>query len=97
MRIIAVLCGTKQSDMKKTKQMDVWMVSRVSVFLNESIGSTQGELAVWYMNDGSEVVIDFGNKEIQFVDWVGDDKTYFSIVGVGSMSGFKSDDYFTEK
>jgi hypothetical protein len=83
--------------MKKTKQIDVWMVSRVSVFLNESIGSTQGELAVWYMNDGSEVIIDFDNKEIKMVDWVGDDKTYYSIVGVASMSGFTTGDYFTEK
>jgi len=81
--------------MKKTKQMDVWMVSRVSVFLNETVGSTQGELAVWYMNDGSEVVIDFDKKEIKMVDWVGDDKTYYSIVGVGTMAGFVTNDYFT--
>jgi hypothetical protein len=83
--------------MKKTKQIDLWMVSRVSVFLNESIGSTQGELAVWYMNDGSEVVIDFDKKEIKMVDWIGDDKTYYSIVGVGTMAGFETNDYYTEK
>ena len=83
--------------MKKNNKLDVFMISRVSVFLNQEVGCIQGNLVVWYMNDGSEVVIDFGNKEIQFVDWVGDDKTYFSIVGVGSMSGFTSDDYFTDK
>ena len=83
--------------MKMKKQIDVWVVSRVSVFLNESIGSTQGELAVWYMNDGSEVVVDFDKKEIKMVDWIGDDKTYYSIVGVGTMAGFETNDYYTEK
>lgn len=82
--------------MKNNNKLDVFMISRVSVFLNQEVGCVQGNLVVWYMNDGSEVVIDFGKKEIQFVDWVGDDKTYFSIVGVGSMSGFKSDDYFKD-
>ena len=83
--------------MKMKKQIDVWVVSRVSVFLNESIGSTQGELAVWYMNDGSEVVVDFDKKEIKMVDWIGDDKTYYSIVGVGTMAGFETNDYYTDK
>ena len=83
--------------MKKNNKLDVWMISRVSIFLNETVGCTQGELAVWYMNDGSEVVIDFDNKEIKMVDWVGDDKTYYSIVGVGAMSGFETNDYFTTK
>ena len=83
--------------MKMKKQIDVWMVSRVSGFLNESLGSTQGELAVWYMNDGSEVVIDFDKKEIKMVDWIGDDKTYYSIVGVGTMAGFETNDYYTDK
>lgn len=83
--------------MKKTNNLDVWMISRVSVFLNEEIGCIQGNLVVWYMNDGSEVMIDFDNKEIQFIDWVGDHKTYFSIVGVGKTFGYESNDYFTEK
>jgi hypothetical protein len=81
--------------MKMKKQIDVWVVSRVSVFLNETVGATQGELAVWYMNDGSEVVIDFDKKEIKMVDWIGDDKTYYSIVGVGAMAGFVTNDYYT--
>jgi hypothetical protein len=83
--------------MKKTNKLDVWMISRVSVFLNETVGCTQGNLAVWYMNDGSEVMIDFDNNEIKMADWVGDDKTYYSIVGVGATAGFKTNDYFTEK
>jgi len=83
--------------MKKTNKLDVWMISRVSVFLNESISGTQGNLTEWFLNDGSEVLINFDNKEIGFVNWVGDDKTYYSIVGVASTAGFTTGDYFTDK
>lgn len=83
--------------MKKNK-MDVWMISRVSVFLNQSLDCTQGNLVEWYLNCGSQLSINFDTKEILFVDWVvSDDKTYYSIVGVASMAGFTTHDAFTEK
>ena len=81
-------------------KLDIWMVSRISAFLNETIGSTQGDLVVWYpeFNKGvGEVVLDFDKKELGFVDWVGDDKTYYSLVGVAMMAGFTTEDYFTDK
>lgn len=83
--------------MKKNNKLDVWMISRLSAFLNETISTTQGNLVCWVMNDGSEVMIDFDNEEIKMIDWVGDDKTYYSILGVGAMAGFTTNDYFTEK
>jgi hypothetical protein len=83
--------------MKKTNKLDVWMISRVSVFLNQSISGTQGNCIYWFLNDGSEVLINFDDKKIGFVDWVGDDKTYYSIVGVACTAGFTTGDYFTEK
>jgi hypothetical protein len=83
--------------MKKNNKLDVWMISRVSAFLNESISTTQGNLVDWIMNDGSEVMIDFDKEEIKMIDWVGDDKTYYAIVGVAHMADFKIDDYFTDK
>ena len=83
--------------MKKNNKLDVWMISRVTLFLNESISGTQDNLVEWFLNDGSEVLINFDNKEIGFVNWVGDDKTYYSIVGVAMMAGFTTHDYFTEK
>jgi hypothetical protein len=83
--------------MKKNNKLDVWVISRVSVFLNESISGTQGNLVEWFLNDGSEVLINFDTKEIGFVNWIGDDKTYFSIIGVGLSQGFTTHDYFTEK
>jgi len=83
--------------MKKNNKLDVWMISRISVFLNESISGTQGNLVEWFLNDGSEVLINFDIKTIGFVNWVGDDKTYYAIVGVANMADFKIDDYFTDK
>jgi hypothetical protein len=83
--------------MKKEKQLDLWMISRVSAFLGQGIDTQMDNFVEWYMNDGSQVVINFNTKEVVFVDWVGDDKTYYSIVGLASMSDFTTHDAYTEK
>jgi hypothetical protein len=52
------------------------------------------------LNDGKhhyEIRLDFDTKELGFVDWVGDDKTYYSLVGVAMMAEFTTEDYFTDK
>jgi hypothetical protein len=83
--------------MKKTNNLDVWMISQVSVFLGQSIDTQMGGVIEWYLNNGSQVHIDFNDKYIAFVDWVGDDKTYYSIVGIASMAEFTTHDCYTEK
>jgi hypothetical protein len=80
---------------KKEKQLDLWMISRVSAFLGQGIDTEMNDLVSWMMNDGSQVSIRFNERELKFIDWVGDDKTYYSLVGVASMSGFTTEDYFT--
>lgn len=83
--------------MKKENLIDVWMVSRVSVFLNQSC-DTEMDNVIYWLTDNGEVELDFNKKELRFIDWVGDDKTYFSLVGVATMNDkFKTGDYFTEK
>jgi hypothetical protein len=86
--------------MKQTNKLDVWMVSRISAFTGQSIGSTQGNLVVWYLNDAHsnhyEIHLDFHKKELGFLDWCGDDKTYYSLVGVAMMAEFTTEDYFTD-
>ena len=82
--------------MKKNK-LDVWMISRVSAFLGQGIDTQMDNFVEWYMNDGSQVAINFNTKEVVFVDWVGDDKTYYSIVGLASMADFTTHDAYTEK
>jgi len=82
--------------MKKNK-LDVWMISRVAAFLGQGIDTQMDNFVEWYMNDGSQVVINFNTKEVVFVNWVGDDKTYYSIVGLASMADFTTHDAYTEK
>ena len=82
---------------KKTNKMDIWVISNVSVFLGQSIDTEMGDSVYWYLNDGSELEIDFDEKEIKFIDWVGDTKTYFAIVGLASSKNFTTNDYFTQK
>lgn len=83
--------------MKRKNKLDVWMISRVSAFLGQSIATQMNDFVDWILNDGSQVVINFNTKEVVFVDWVGDDKTYYSIVGVASMTEFTTHDAYTEK
>lgn len=82
--------------MKKNK-LDVWMISRVSVFLGQCLDTEMSDSVEWYLKDGSTVYIDFNDKYITFVDWVGDDKTYYSIYGVARMADFTCHDAYTEK
>lgn len=82
--------------MKKNK-LDVWMISRVSAFLGQGMDTVMDNFVEWYLNDGSQVCINFNTKEVVFVDWVGDDKTYYSIVGLASMADFTSHDAYIEK
>lgn len=77
-------------------KLDIWMISRISAFLNETIGTTMGGLVEWYSTTHGQVTLDFDKKELGFVDWTGDDKTYYSLVGVAMMAGFNTEDYFTE-
>jgi hypothetical protein len=81
-------------------KLDVWMISRISAFTGWSISTTQGNAVTWdslEKNNLCEVILDFEKKELGFVDWVGDDKTYYSLVGVALMAGFTTEDYFTDK
>lgn len=82
---------------KKTNKMDIWVISNVSVFLGQSIDTEMGDSVYWYLNDGSQLEIDFDEREIKFIDWVGDTKTYFAIVGLASSYNFTTNDYFTDK
>jgi len=78
-------------------KLDIWMISRISAFLNESIVTHQKNLVEWYCGDKGQITLDFDKKELGFVDWVGDDKTYYSLVGVALIAGFTTEDYFSEK
>ncbi len=83
----------------ETNKMDIWVISNVSAFLGQGIDTQMGDSVYWWVGDnGSQLEIDFNEKEIKFIDWGHDDaKTYFAIVGLASSRNFTTNDYFTEK
>jgi capsid portal protein len=81
----------------ETNKMDIWVISNVSAFLGQGIDTQMGDSVYWYLDNGSQLEIDSNEKEIKFIDWVGDTKTYFAIVGLASSYNFTTNDYFTEK
>jgi hypothetical protein len=68
----------------ETNKMDIWVISNVSAFLGQGIDTQMGDSVYWYLDNGSQLEIDSNEKEIKFIDWVGDTKTYFAIVGLAS-------------
>jgi hypothetical protein len=85
--------------MKKTNKLDVWMVSRLSAFLGQSIDGEAENFVSWYVENKSglsTIFLDFEKKELGFVNWLGDDKTYYSLVGVAMIAGFTTEDYYED-
>lgn len=86
--------------MEKESKLDVWMISQISAFLGEQIGVQQGNMVGWFPENSKgvmEVNLNFETKELSFVDWLGDMKTYYALVGVAMIAGFTTEDYFTDK
>lgn len=72
----------------------IWMVSNISAFLQESTSSSGPSLYVWYTDKG-EIVLDEENKELKLVDCTWDDKTHYALVGLATVNGYTTGDYFT--
>jgi hypothetical protein len=86
--------------MKKVNKLDVWMISQVSAFLGTQLDAATDDFAIWYVENNkgmSELHLDFDKKELGFVDWIGDTKTYYALVGMAMIAGFTTEDYFTDK
>jgi hypothetical protein len=82
--------------MKKTAHDTLWMVSQISAFIGEGIGSSMKDLVVWYTDKG-EIHLDTKKLEVGFVDCTIDLKTRFAIEGVAYSKQYSTEDYFTEK
>ena len=86
--------------MEKENKLDVWMISQISAFLGEQIDIQSDDMVGWSPENSKGVMgvhLDFEKKELGFVDWVGDTKTYYALVGVAMIAGFTTEDYFTDK
>lgn len=70
----------------------IWLVSEISALLGEGLATTQGDLYVWVSK--GEIVLDVNNKEIQFIDSELDLKTQYALIGLASLRGLTTGDYF---
>lgn len=81
----------------KNKSIDFWLLTNISVMLGEACDTDMDNIFYWHLNDGSVVELDFKEKEIRFVDWMGDNKTYYALIGITTLRQFKHGDYLTNK
>ena len=78
------------------QQIDI--IAQVSVFLNDAPCTLSETYSHWVLKGrGGEFMIDFEDNIFKFVDFGGDIKTYFALVGLATLRDFTYGDYFTEK
>jgi hypothetical protein len=90
--------------MKNRKQLTVsdiiWLVSKITHIVGESMTTQQGELYCWdfyQKDDESEIILDTEKREIQLVNCVSlDVKTYYALHGLASITGLKVEDYYRD-
>ena len=82
--------------MKNTEHETLWMVSNISAFIGERIGSSMDNLVVWYTDKG-EIHLDTEKLEVGLVDCTMDLKTVFAIQGLAHSNGYTTEAYYTEK
>ena len=82
--------------MKNKIKIDYWMITNISVMVGEACDTDMDNSFYWHLKDGSALELDFNNKEVRFVDWVMDSKTYYSIIGIATLRNFSHGDYFTD-
>ena len=89
--------------MKNRKELTVsdiiWLVSKITYILGNSMTTEQGKLYSWDIWDNKkyagEIILDAEKKEIQIIDCFLDLKTNYALEGLASITGLKVEDYFT--
>ena len=83
--------------MKTENKLDIRMISQISAFLEDGGIEIQDNIVSWtlfFPKGVGKVELNFENKELIFVDWNGEDKTYYALVGLGLTSEFEIIDAF---
>ena len=85
--------------MKTENKLDIRMISEISAFLGDGGIDIQDNIVSWtlfFPKGVGKVELNFENKELIFVDWNGDDKTYYALIGLALTSKFEIIDAFYE-
>lgn len=71
----------------------IWIVSEISVILEESLGSVQEDLYIWYKS-GGEIILYSEKKEIELLNCIDlDIKTYYALTGLCKNKDIKLSEY----
>lgn len=82
------------------EKIDLDMMCIISGFLGKSYDVQEGSLGfVWIVNNEheSEVYVSFDTRELILINWVGDDKLYYSLIGLAWKNDFTIKETYTEK
>jgi hypothetical protein len=74
------------------------LISQVSVFFNQAPDTIAEDYSCWLLpGKKGSLMINFETDEFEIIDYTGDIKTYFALVGLALSRGFTYGDYFTDK
>lgn len=75
-----------------TEQVDI--ISMISVVLKKIPYCYCEDSAEWWIVNNECIAVDFGIKEIHFINWNhSDDITYLQILGIAQMFDLETEDY----
>jgi hypothetical protein len=89
---ITKIIQKEESKMKTESKLDIRMISEISTFLGEGKIHIQDNIVSWtlfFPKGVGEVELDFERKELIIVDWNGNSKTYYALVGRALTSKFE--------
>ena len=75
----------------------IYITSQISVWICEEVGSIQGELIVWYLKNGTEIVLDTDKMILGIYDSKLDNKTWFALAALAQANNLEIIDGYTEK
>lgn len=73
------------------------LISQISVFTKTNVDTMSNHTLNWCVKHKFghyHIELDINDKQVKFIDYDGDDKTYFAITYVAVAAGFDSDDYY---
>lgn len=75
----------------------IYITSQISVWIGEEVGSVQSELIVWYLKNGTEIVLDTDQMILGIYDSKLDNKTWFALAALAQANNLEIIDGYTEK
>lgn len=82
--------------LKKDAELDLWLITNISIWLNEPAELQNDGSILWSLIDGTEIILNPETKECLFVNSVMDTREYFAISGIVQTRGYVVEDAYTD-